>query len=910
MLSGTTPPQTSGTPREAAVARDWHTLTVEETFDRLGANAGGLASAEVARRQAIYGPNRLPAAKPRSALTRFLLQFHSILIYVLIAAALITAALAQWVDAGVILAVVVFNAVIGFIQEGRAERALDAIRKMISPRATVIRDGRRAPLAAEELVPGDLVVLEAGDRVPADVRLLRVRNLRVDESLLTGESVPVEKTIEAVALNSPLGDRTGMAFSGTLAVSGRGTGVVVATGTQTELGRISTMLESVEMLTTPLVRKMNRFAHQLALAILAVSAVVFAFAVYLRDYDTTEGFMAAVALAVAAIPEGLPAVMTITLAIGVQRMAARHAIIRRLPAVETLGSVSVICSDKTGTFTHNEMTVRSVASAEGWFEVSGIGYEPHGAIRGDGKDLDMTDSPLLLELARAALLCNDALLRRKDNDWTVDGDPMEGALLSFAMKAGLDADATRKQMPRTDEIPFDAEHRFMATLHHGHEGGAMAYVKGAPETIVGMCDTERNAGVDAPLNRDRIEQAVAAMASNGQRVLALAAKPMPRGAHDLSFDDLQHGLVLLGLVGLVDPPREEAIAAVAECHRAGIEVKMITGDHAVTAQAIGKQLGLGNHDAVASGSELEALNDSELIEVVRRTAVFARASPEHKLRIVEALQWTGAVVAMTGDGVNDALSLKRADVGIAMGRKGTEAAKEAAEMILTDDNFASIVAAVREGRTVYDNLIKVIGYTLPTNGGEAFTIILAILLGLTLPVTPVQVLWINMVTAVTLGLTLAFEPTEPGTMQKPPRAPDEPILSPFLIWRTLFVSVLFVVGVFGAFYWSLARGQSIEEARTIAVNIMVVLEIFYLFSIRYSWGTSISWIGVLGTPAVLIGVGIVTLVQFAFTYLPVMQQLFATRPVSFTDGLMIVGIGVALFLIMEIEKAVRRFLWR
>ncbi|MFZ5690764.1 MAG: HAD-IC family P-type ATPase [Pseudomonadota bacterium] len=801
---------------------------------------------------------------------------------------------------------VLINAAIGFIQEGRAEQALNAIRSMITPRASVLRDGRRVTVDATEIVPGDVVLIEAGDRVPADLRLIRARNLTIEEAVLTGESMPVEKRTSPDDAKAMLGDRNSMAFSGTFVAAGQGTGVVVGTGLSTELGRISAMLGAVETLTTPLVRQMDRFARQLTAVILAVSAAVFAVAVLLRGYQWAEAFMAVVGLAVAAIPEGLPAVMTITLAIGVQRMAARNAIIRRLPAVETLGSVSVICSDKTGTLTRNEMMVQTVVIVDGAYEVSGSGYEPRGDIFCDGRAVDPMDEPVLAEIARAGLLCNDATLRQTDSGWVVDGDPMEGAFVSFAAKAGYDIVLLRKQIPRTDEIPFDARHRFMATLHHRHDGGAVLYLKGAPENVIAMCASAMGTRGAAPIDPQAWHARIDALASRGQRVLALAMKPMPQGSRDLTFKDVEDGLVLLGIAGLIDPPRQEAITAIEECGSAGIAVKVITGDHAVTAGAIAAQLGLPNHRAVMTGDMLEALEEPQFREAARTTTVFARATPEQKLRLVEALQADGAVVAMTGDGVNDAPALKRADVGIAMGQKGTEAAKEAAEIVLADDNFASIVAAVREGRTVYDNLTKVIGWTLPTNGGEAMAIIVAILFGLALPMTPVQILWINMVTAVALGLTLAFEPTEPNAMRRPPRRADQSILSGLLIWRVVLVSLLFVIGAFGMFFWAEARGLPVEEARTIVVNTIVVFEIVYLFSVRYLHASSLTWTGLLGTPALLTGIGLVTAAQFAFTYMPFMQSMFQTRAVSWIDGLSIVGLGVVFFAILEADKFVLR----
>jgi magnesium-transporting ATPase (P-type) len=900
---------TASVASDAETARPaWHARTPEDVLNALKSTPQGLELPEAASRLAKYGRNALPEAAGKTVLQRLTAQFNNLLIYVLLASAVVAALLGHVVDTGVILGVVIINALIGFVQEGKAEQALEAIRGMISPKASVLREGRRLTIDAAEVVPGDILLLEAGDRVTADIRLTKARNLRIDEAILTGESVPVDKTTVPVIAEAALGDRRSMAFSGTLVTTGQGAGVVIATGPTSEIGRISVLLGRVEQLETPLIRQMNVFARQLTIAILALAAVTLAFAVFVRGYAAADAFMAMVGMAVAAIPEGLPAVMTITLAIGVQRMAARNAIIRRLPAVETLGSVSIICSDKTGTLTRNEMTVTTVVLAQRSYDVGGVGYEPKGGFSIDGREADPTTDAQLMRLARAALLCNDASLRKTSGDWVVEGDPMEGALVALGLKAGFEHQKLVKDLSRIDEIPFDAAHRYMATLHHGRDGLAFACVKGAPEQVLQMCTSQATLDGETALDKAFWLEAIEGLARRGQRVLALASRQVPANNRELTFADVEHGLTLDGLVGIIDPPRPEAMTAVTECHSAGIGVKMITGDHAATASAIAAELGLENPSKSTTGLELDGLDDAALRRTLAESNVFARTSPEHKLRLVEAMQADGAVIAMTGDGVNDAPALKRADVGVAMGRNGTEAAKEAADMVLADDNFASIVAAVREGRTVYDNLSKVIGWTLPTNGGETLIIAAAILFGLTLPVTPVQILWINMVTAVGLGLVLAFEPAEPDIMQRTPRAPDAPLLSGSLLWRIVLVSLLFAAGAFGIFAWAESRGLAHEQARTMVVNTIVVMEIFYLFSVRYLHGTSVTWQGMLGTPAVLIGVGSIVLLQFAFTYLPIMQRLFQTRSIAFGDGLVIVGVGIVLLGILEVEKRARRTL--
>jgi magnesium-transporting ATPase (P-type) len=891
-----------------ALERRWHSLSPDAALAQLGSARTGLAADEASQRLARFGPNRLASPRPRGPLLRFVLQFHNVLIYVLLGAAVITAGLGHWVDTGVIVGVVLINAIIGFLQEGKAEKALAAIRKMLSPTAHVLRDDRRTTIPAEELVPGDVVLLESGDKVAADLRLLELKNLRVEEAALTGESAPTEKSAEAVAPDAVLGDRFCMAYAGTLVTFGQARGVVVGTGEATEIGRISRLLEEVEEVTTPLLRKIAAFGRWLTAAILGFSALTFSFGVWVRGYSAGEMFLAVAGIAVAAIPEGLPAIMTITLAIGVQRMAGRNAIVRRLPAVETLGSVTVICSDKTGTLTRNEMTVQRVVMAGRALDVSGVGYAPEGGFSVDGRDLDPAQDAALIELARAALLCNDAHVRRETQGWVLEGDPTDGALHVLGLKAGLDPVYESERLPRTDVIPFESEHRFMVTLHHDHAGHALVYLKGAPERVLDLCAAQFEDGEARELARGWWEREIEACARHGQRVLAVAMKPAADSQRALTFADAEGGFALLGLTAMIDPPREEAINAVASCRRAGIRVKMITGDHVVTAAAVGEQLGLAGRGALA-GMALEVLDGAGLRAAVRDTDVFARASPEHKLRLVQALQANGEVIAMTGDGVNDAPALKRADVGVAMGQKGTEAAKEASDMVIADDNFASIAAAVEEGRTVYDNIKKFLTFMLPTNGGEAGILIAAILMGMTLPITPVQVLWVNMITAVTLGLALAFEPPEPGLMDRPPRPPAEPLLTRFLVWRIVLVTAVIVTGALLLFLWEYHRdGDTLEEARTIAVNVLVMGELVYLFNSRFLLASSVSLRGFFGNRYAVLAVGVLIPLQLAFTYLPMMQTLFGTAAIDLAGWGRVLAFGAVLFLLVEAEKAVLR--WR
>nr|HMN84015.1 cation-transporting P-type ATPase [Burkholderiaceae bacterium] len=849
---------------------------------------------------------RLAPPARRRALIRLLLQFHNILLYVIMGAALITALLGHWIDTGVLLAAAVINAIIGFIQEGKAESALDAIRAMLSPHATVIRGGVRAEIDAAALVPGDVVLLASGDRVPADLRLVDVKDLRIDEAALTGESLPVDKSIEAVGLDEALGDRYGIAYSGTLVTYGQGRGIVVGTGTDTELGQINQMLSGIRQLSTPLLRQVDGFGRKLAFAILAVSALTFVLGTWWRGHGPADMFMMVVALAAAAIPEGLPAIMTITLALGVQRMARRDAIVRHLPAVEALGSVTVICSDKTGTLTRNEMTVRKLVCAGQVFDIGGVGYAPVGELTAAGRPVAADHHPALALTVRAAALCNDGRLREEQGIWHVEGDPTEGALLALAAKAGLAQQAATRAWPRLDSIPFESQHRFMATWHRDEAGAQWIFVKGAPERLLDMCAGQLGRDGEAPLDVDQWRRMATDLAAQGLRLLAFAARRGAPAGAGLTFADVESGYLMLALVGIIDPPREEAMRAVEECHEAGIRVKMITGDHVETARAIGAQLAIGAGKPAITGAEAALMDDAELRRVAMEVDVFARASPEHKLRLVQALQADGQVVAMTGDGVNDAPALKRADVGVAMGQKGTEAAKEAADIVLANDNFATIAAAVREGRAVYDNLKKFILFMLPTNGGEALVVIAAILFELALPLTPAQVLWINLVTSSTLGLALAFEPAERGIMKRRPRPPGEPLLSGFFVWRVVMVSVLMMTGALGLFLWELRNGTAIETARTMAVNSVVVAEMFYLLNSRYIVSPVLNPRGLTGNRYVLLAVAACIPLQIAFTHAPALQSVFGSTPLTMLEWGKVLAAGLMVFCVAEFEKFVIR----
>ena len=874
----------------------WHALTTDHAADRLGVDrARGLSSDEAAERLLRHGLNRLTETPGKPAWKRFAEQLMQPLVLVLIAAGLVTSALGEWVDASVIFGVVLVNAIIGYWQEAKAEGALAALARSVATPVTVRRDGQRLKLDAAQLVPGDVVLLAAGDRVPADLRLVHQRELHADESLLTGESLPVDKNTATMPDDTPLAERRNMTYAGATIIAGQGAGLVIATGDATETGRIAGLIASAPELATPLTRKMATFSNWLLWAIggLALLTVAVGLA---RGAPPFEMFMAAVALAVGAIPEGLPAAVTVTLAIGVGRMAKRRAIIRRLAAVETLGSTTVICSDKTGTLTENAMTVRALYCGSQHFSVSGHGYNPQGEIRHD--ETIAASAGAQRECLVAGALCNDAGLAKSGHHWTITGDPTEAALLVVARKGGFDENTLNALFPRQDELPFDARRQYMATVHT-IDGQQVVYVKGALERLLPRCVDQLAAdGQSEALDRAHIEAIVEGFAGQGMRVLLLARRVLPDDKA-LSDECLQ-GLSLIGVVGMIDPPRKAVISAIRNCHSAGIRVKMITGDHAVTALAIARQIGLTAEQAL-TGRELALLDENALTLAAHETDVFARVEPEQKLRLVRALQSRGEVVAMTGDGVNDAPALKQANIGIAMGLGGTEVAKEASAMVLTDDNFASIEAAVEEGRGVWDNLVKFITWTLPTNFGEGLVIVAAILFGSSLPITPLQILWINMTTAVLLGLTLAFEPIERGIMHRPPRRLETPVLDSALIRRIVLVSLLLLAGAFGLYLRELEQGRSLAEARTVAVNVFVMVEMLYLFNCR-SLTRSFWTLGIFSNLWVWGGIASMIVLQLMLTYWTPLSTTFQTAPIGLVQWLEIIAFALFSSLIIALEK--------
>ncbi|GAB3064523.1 cation-translocating P-type ATPase [Sediminivirga luteola] len=950
-------PQQQATPdHDDAVPWAWQP---GEVLAALGSDAGGLAGDTAAARLSQHGPNRLPPPERDPLWRRILVHFDDVLIYILLVAAALKAVLAEWVDFTVILLVALVNGAIGFIQEGRAEKALEGIRDLLSARAEVRRDGAWTVVDADQLVPGDVIRVRAGDRVPADARLLESSELRVEESALTGESVAATKHTRPVGADAALGDRSSMVFSGTLVASGQAIAVVTATGSRTQIGRIQTMIAEVEGLQTPLTRQLARFGKTIAIAIAVMALVMAVIGRAVHDFDLPDLISAAIGFSVAAVPEGLPALVTITLALGVQQMARRRAITRKLPAVETLGSVSTICSDKTGTLTKNEMTVRAVHTATGAFEVTGTGYAPEGdlvpataSVAGHGApDGGPKQDAALDAVTTVMMLCNDARIVQAEGTgrWRLVGEPTEGALRSLGMKAGVEPAGWR----RLAVLPFSSETKYMATLDErlnqesagtGHDapaGTRFIHLKGAPDRVLERCSAQTGPdGRPVPLDHAFWEARIEELSARGLRVLAAARTPVASAsatageAATIGHADVQEGLELCGVVGIVDPPRPEAIDAIAQCRRAGVRVKMITGDHAGTAAAIAREMGIldaarqrpapapsgrgmapsghGTAEApavapeVITGAELEEMSTEALRAMVREVDVFARTSPEHKIRIVSALQSHGEVVAMTGDGVNDAPALTQADVGVAMGIKGTEATKEAAEIVLADDNFATIERAVEEGRRIYDNIRKSVLFLLPTNGAQSLVILVAVLLGLQLPLEPVQVLWINMVTAVTLSLALAYEPAEPDVMNRPPRDPRAGLLTGSYIRRIAIVSLLIGGATLGAFYGLLARGVPLDRAETTAVTLLAFAQLAYLFNCRRLDQSSLSPAMFRGNRAVWVSAAALLVLQSIFVYAPFMHLWFGSAPIGAAEWGVVLVLSVVVFLLTELGKWVDR----
>ena len=887
----------------------WHLLSESEAISMYKTNEQtGLSHKEVERRQQSCGRNILTQTSGESRFKLFMKQFNQPLVYILLVASVGVAFLNEWVEMGVILSVVMVNSVIGYLQEFKALKAIEALSKELRSEVTVIRDSDKTKVDLYDLVPGDIVLLQSGDRVPADMRLVKTRDLQIDESALTGESVPVEKQTKSFGKDVVIGDRTNMAFSSTLVTYGTGTGVVVSTGDKTEIGKINQMISSADVLATPLTMKIAKFSHLFLWVILGLAGIT-VIAGILRGFPLENVLLEAVALAVGAIPEGLPAVVTITLAIGVGRMARRKAIIRKLPAVETLGSTTVICSDKTGTLTQNEMTVQMLAIDNETIDLSGVGYNPEGIFSKNDQEIKVDNHYGLKELLKAGLLCNDSRVVKKEEIWKVEGDPTEGALITSALKGGLQVENENNENPITDKIPFESEYQYMATMHKSGDKHII-YIKGSVEKLIPACqDAIDSSGGLSAISVESVQSLVDEYTGSGLRVLAFARKEMPSVKDKIEHSDVTEGLTFLGLQAMIDPPRPEAIDSVAACKEAGIQVKMITGDHVRTATAIANKLGLHNsneRDISITGNEMSELSDSELQQAAIDKSVFARVSPSQKLGLVKVLQNEGHIVAMTGDGVNDAPALRQANIGVAMGITGTEVAKETADMILTDDNFASIEAAVEEGRGVFDNLIKFISWTLPTNVSEGMVILIASLLGMTLPITPLQILWINLTTAIFLGATLAFERKEPGIMERPPREPNIPLLTKNAVIRILWVSAIIVGGVYTVFQFVLFCGMPIPVAQTASVNLIVFAELFYLFNSR-SIKYSLFRIGFFTNMWLILGVITMIMLQIAFTYAPFMNNLFNTAPISLRAWLMIIAVSSLLYGLVELEKAMKRW---
>jgi magnesium-transporting ATPase (P-type) len=958
---------------------NWYQLEVNQLFSELDTSEHGLSDAEARERLKQVGPNKLAEAEKISRLRILLHQFKSPLIYILLIAAVVTFFLEEYKDTGVIAAVLLLNALIGFIQEYKAEKQVQALKKMVVAKARVLRDGKEVEINGEEVAPGDIVLLASGGRVPADVRLLKTIEFKADESMLTGESIPAEKKSEVIPEdNLTPGDQLNMAFMGTVVVNGRGKGVVVATGQRTVLGLIAKDVQEVGVTKSPLQEKIDRFAHAIGIIVLVAATLLFLVGILVGE-SAKDMFMTAVAATVATIPEGLPIVVTIALAIGVARMAQRQAIIRKLPAVETLGSTTVICSDKTGTLTKNEMTVKEVFDGEKVYELTGSGYDPEGEILEEGRSVKAKADHQLARLFRIGLLCNESEVFEEEGVYRVDGDPTEGALIVAAMKAGLNPEDEKDKFPQLAIIPFESDRGYMATLHRNGESN-LVFVKGAPEKLLELCaECRMDAWEEVPKMAEHF-------AREGLRVLGMAYKEVSAEQTDITMDDLQAGLIFAGLQGMIDPPRPEAVEAVAGCKAAGIRVVMITGDHAVTALAIARDLGIapeeevvedltakpvelltddeilslmeevvralarrsglgqtqpdtltGKHvqamsnpeflvlvknllanlvhragpegavRSVLSGKEIETMSDADLFHLVQKVSVYARVSPQHKLRITQQLLKHGEIVAMTGDGVNDAPALKAAHIGVAMGKTGTDVAKEASDMVIADDNFASIYRAVELGRTVFDNIRKVTFFLIPTGIAAIITILTTVMLGLPLPYLPAQLLWINIVTNGLQDVALAFEPGEKDVLQRPPRHPQAGIFNRLLVERTIIVALLISAGVIYEFIHALNQGMSLEKARTVAVTTTVFFQFFQAFNSR-SELTSLFRMNPLGNPFLFFGTIAAFGAHLAAIYVPTLQWVFRMEPIMPMEWLRIGLISVTVVIVVEIDKLVRRII--
>jgi P-type Ca2+ transporter type 2C len=957
---------------------DWYQLELHQVFTELDTSAQGLTEAEAKERLKKFGPNKLAEAEKISWLKILLHQFKSPLIYILLIAAVVTFFLQEYKDTGVIGAVLLLNAIIGFIQEYKAEKQVQALKKMVVAKARVLRDGKEVEINGQEVVPGDIVLLASGGRVPADLRLMRTIELKADESMLTGESLPAEKKSQAIIeANLTPGDQRNMAFMGTVVVNGRASGVVVATGSRTVLGLIARDVQEIAVSKSPLQEKIDRFAQTIGIIVLVAASLLFLIGILVGE-SAKDMFMTAVAATVATVPEGLPIVVTIALAIGVSRLAQRHAIIRKLPAVETLGSTTVICTDKTGTLTKNEMTVTQAYDGRKLYEITGGGYDPEGEILEEGRSVKAEADRQLSLLFRIGLLCNESQVIEERGVYKVDGDPTEGALIVAAMKAGLNLAEERAKYPQLFIIPFESERGYMATLHRDGDRN-LVFIKGAPEKLLDLCsDCWFESWQEVPRVADHF-------AREGLRVLGMAYKEVHAAQTEITMKDLESGLVFAGLQGMIDPPRPEAVEAVAGCKQAGIRVVMITGDHAVTALAIAKQLGIapeeeavedlaakpveslddeeilsltqevarvlagraglanlpsesltGEHVRamsnmeflalvkellaalvkragpegavrnVLSGKELETMSDIALYHLVQKVSVYARVSPQHKLRITQQLIKRGEIVAMTGDGVNDAPALKSAHIGVAMGKTGTDVAKEASDLVLADDNFASLYRAVELGRVVFDNIRKVSSFLIPTGIAAIVTILVTVMLRLPLPYLPAQLLWINIVTNGLQDMALAFEPGEKDVLKRPPRDPQAGIFNRLLVERTVLVALLISGGVIYEFIHALNQGLTLEKARTIAVTTMVFFQFFQAFNSR-SERQSLFRMNPLGNPFLFFGTIAAFGAHLAAIYLPAMQWVFRMEPITPMEWLRIGLVSVTVVILVEIDKFLRRW---